>query len=240
MQASDEAGLEGRPGKLSILSQREQLLMSQLFKKKQELLEMMAKYEKLKTARIRELGVGLSADGWVCSQCVCVGLKKKDICQVPSCKASNKSPENIKRVCTSCFISLTKTVPKSVAAGNAKKNPIKKRKKIRLYSILKLRKTFPKSTNDATKVCSSETDTATETELDDGGQDSEVFTKPPSVDHSETDTATETEEEQGRGQDSEVFASKVDLHGGHHYPGPGHGGHGGHHVTAKHGYVLVE
>ena len=32
--------------------------------------------------------------------------------------------------------------------------------------------------------------------------------------------------------------SKIDLHTGHHYPGPGHGGHGGHgghHVTAKHG-----
>ena len=68
MQASNEASVEGRPGKLSILSQREQLLMSQLFKKKQELLEMRAKYEKLKTARISELG--LSADGWVCSQCV--------------------------------------------------------------------------------------------------------------------------------------------------------------------------
>ena len=199
MQASNEASVEGRPGKLSILSQREQLLMSQLFKKKQELLEMRAKYEKLKTARISELG--LSADGWVCSQCVCVGLKKKDICQVPSCKASNKSPENIKRVCTSCFISLTKAVPKSEAAGNIKKNPIKKRKKIRLYSILKPRKTFPKSTNNATKVCPSETDTATETEEDHcGRQDSEVFTKPPSVDHSETDTATETEEEQGERQ----------------------------------------
>ena len=193
MQASNEASVEGRPGKLSILSQREQLLMSQLFKKKQELLEMRAKYEKLKTARISELG--LSADGWVCSQCVCVGLKKKDICQVPSCKASNKSPENIKRVCTSCFISLTKAVPKSEAAGNIKKNPIKKRKKIRLYSILKPRKTFPKSTNNATKVCPSETE-----EDHCGRQDSEVFTKPPSVDHSETDTATETEEEQGERQ----------------------------------------
>ena len=205
MQASDEAGVEGRPGKLSSLSQREQLLMSQLFKKKQELLEMMAKYEKLKTARIRELG--LSADGWVCSQCVCVGLKKKDICQVPSCKASNKSPENFNRVCTSCFISLTKTLPKSVAAGNAKKNPIKKKKKLRLYSILKPRK----STNVATKVCTSETDTATETEEDHGGrQDSEVFTKPPSVDHSETDTATETEEDHGGRQESE----KLDCESG--------------------------
>ena len=39
MQASDEAGVEGRPGKLSSLSQQEQLLMSQLFKKKQDILQ---------------------------------------------------------------------------------------------------------------------------------------------------------------------------------------------------------
>ena len=205
MQASDEAGVEGRPGKLSILSQREQLLMSQLFKKKQELLEMMAKYEKLKTARIRELG--LSADGWVCSQCVSVGLKKKDICQVPSCKASNKSPENIKRVCTSCFINVTKSFPKSEAVSSSRKKAVKKTKKKRLYSILKPRKTIPNLTDNdyGTKVCphvdQSETDTATEMEEELGGrQDSQVSTKRPSVDQSDT----ETEEEQSRSKDSQV------------------------------------
>ena len=211
-------------------SQREQRMMSELVKKRQQLHEMTAQWEKLKASRVRELG--LSEGGWVCNNCYCRALRKKDICQIPSCTAGNKSPENIKRVCTSCFINVTKSFPES----GSRKKAVKKTKKKRLYSILKPRKTLPILTdNDCTKVCpsvdQSETDTATETEAEQGGRqdtkvstkrpcvdqsdteteeeqsgskDSVVDTKTPCVDQSETDTASDTEEEQGERQDTKV------------------------------------
>ena len=193
--------LESSLGKAT---QREQKMMSKLLKKKQELFEITAKLEKLKGSRVSELG--LSEGGWVCNKCYCQALRKKDICQIPSCPASNKSPENIKRVCNSCFRSFDKSMPKSVALCSSRKMLVKKSKKVRLYSILKPRKSdFDYGTKGCPSVDQSGTDTATETEEEQSGsQESGVFTKPPSVDQSETDTATETEEEQSGSQESEV------------------------------------
>ena len=86
-------------------SQREQRMMSELVKKKQKLYEMTAQWEKLKASRVSELG--LSEGGWVCNNCYCRALRKKDICQIPSCTAGNKSPDNIKRVCRSTSFSFS-------------------------------------------------------------------------------------------------------------------------------------
>ena len=197
--------LESRLGKAS---QREQKMMSKLLKKKQELFKMTAQLEKVEVSRVSELG--LSEGGWVCNKCWCQALRKKHICQIPYCPSSNKSPENIKRVCTSCFISLTKSFSKSVTDGSSEKKTVKKRKKVHLYSILKPKKTF------LNPIEQSDTDTATEREEEQGGgQNSEVSTQSPPnpqkedssmvpQDQSDTDTATEREEEQGMGQHSEV------------------------------------
>ena len=188
-------------------SQREQRMMSELVKERQKLYEMTAQWEKLKASRVSELGLSDSECRWVCNNCYCRALRKKDICQIPSCTASNKSPDSIKRVCTSCFINITKSFPKSGAGSSTRKKAVKITKKQRLYSILKPRKTLPTLTDndDITKVCpsvdQSETDTATETEEEPGRrQDSQVSTKTPCVDQSDT----ETEDEQSGSKDCEV------------------------------------
>ena len=132
--------LESKLGKMSRVSQREQMFMFKLIKKKQELKEMTTQLEKLKASRVSELG--LSGEGWVCNKCYCHGIRKKDICQFPSCKASNKSPENIKRVCTSCFINVTKrsqdlTINKPLDASCGDKQPNRSLLKRKTYTILK-------------------------------------------------------------------------------------------------------
>lgn len=132
--------LESKLEKMSRVSQREQMFMFKLIKKKQELKEMTTQLEKLKASRVSELG--LSGEGWVCNKCYCHGIRKKDICQFPSCKASNKSPENIKRVCTSCFINVTKrsqdlTINKPLDASCGDKQPNRSLLKRKTYTILK-------------------------------------------------------------------------------------------------------
>ena len=126
--------LESRLGKSR---QREQLMMTKLIRKNQELAEMKTQLNNLKVSRVSQLG---SDEVWVCNKCWCQSLKKKDMCQIPSCSSSNKCPENIKRVCTSCFVSFTGGISQSVIKDKKKINKKTKKKKFRLCSILKPRK----------------------------------------------------------------------------------------------------
>ena len=111
--------------KLRRASQQEQLIKAKLLNHKKELAEKMSQLDKLKVSCVSELG--LSDDGLVCNKCWSQGLKRKDLCQFPSCTSLSMSPAKIKRVCNSCF------------------NQVKKSEKVHLFSILKPVKPNPTS-----------------------------------------------------------------------------------------------
>ena len=90
--------------------------------------------EKLKVSQVREWN--LLEGGWVCNKCYCQALKMKGICQFPCCTSSNLSPAYIWTVCTSCFT-------RNVMGDSSKKKPVKRTKKVHLYSILKPEKPSP-------------------------------------------------------------------------------------------------
>ena len=104
-------------------------------------------------AQASQLGLceeDVGEEGRVCNKCWCQTLKKKHICQVPSCTSSKRPnrgklrhlpskwydldtrskeiimkelqlPENIKRVCTACFTRITRRISQPDVAGDSSK-----------------------------------------------------------------------------------------------------------------------